>query len=295
MAKFRQVHVNFWSDPKVMEEMTPEDRYFYLYLLTNPLTSQIGIYQITKKQMAFDLGYSLETVNSLINRFEMHHRLIKYNQETREIAIIKWGKYNLNKTGKPVLDCIDKELASVKDKSLLTLIIDHIPSNTIVERFLRVVNDTSNDTSTTGGQEEEKEEEQEKEKTSCRKTKFSDEHLSMANLLLSLIQANNPNYKAPEKLNKWANDIRVMMERDKRTKEQVDYLIRWSQQDDFWSTVILSPNSLRKGFDKMVARCRQESKQKQGRGFPANRAQQNDAAIERWLRQSESIASSASR
>ncbi|WP_093670055.1 hypothetical protein [Sporolactobacillus nakayamae] len=294
MAKFRQVHVNFWSDPKVMEEMTPEDRYFYLYLLTNPLTSQIGIYQITKKQMAFDLGYSLETVNSLINRFETHHRLIKYNQETREIAIIKWGKYNLNKTGKPVLDCIDKELASVKDVSLLTLIIDHIPNNTIVERFLRVANDTSNDSSTTGGQEEEKEEEQEKEKTSCRKTKFSDEHLEMANLLLSLIQANNPNYKAPSKLEKWANDIRLMMERDKRTKEQVEYLIRWSQRDDFWSTVILSPNSLRKGFDKMVARCRQESKQKQSRGFPANRAQQNDAAIERWLRQSESVASSAS-
>ncbi|MCO7125148.1 hypothetical protein NIE88_05090 [Sporolactobacillus shoreicorticis] len=279
MAKFRQIHVNFWSDPKVIEEMTPEDRYFYLYLLTNPLTAQIGVYQITKKQMAFDLGYSLETVNSLINRFEMHHRLIKYN---------------LNKTGKSVLDCIDKELASVKDKSLLTLIVEHIPNDTIVERFLRVVNDTCNDTSTTGGQEEEKEEEQEKEKTSCRKTKFSDEHLGMANLLLSLIQANNPNYKAPEKLDKWANDIRLMMERDKRTKEQVEYLIRWSQKDDFWSTVILSPNSLRKGFDKMVARCRQESKQKQGRGFPTNRAQQNDAAIERWLRQNESIASGPS-
>ncbi len=69
MAKYRQVHTTFWQDPKVLEEMTPEDKYFYLYLLTNPNTTQIGVYQITKKQMAFDLGYSTESINSLLHRF----------------------------------------------------------------------------------------------------------------------------------------------------------------------------------------------------------------------------------
>ncbi|WP_028977234.1 hypothetical protein, partial [Sporolactobacillus terrae] len=263
MAKFRQVHVNFWTDPKVLEEMTPEDRYFYLYLLTNPFTSQIGIYQITKKQMAFDLGYSIESVNSLIDRFENHHKLIKFNTDTREIAILKWGKYNLNRAGKPILDCVEKDLGSVKDQSLISLVAKFIVNEAIRDIFLRYVDDTS----TSRGQEEEQEEEQEKEKeyTSCRKNKFSDEHMAMANLLLSLIKENNPYYKSPKSLDKWANDMRLMMERDKRTKEQVEYLIRWSQKDDFWSTVILSPNSLRKGFDKMVARCRQESRQKQNR------------------------------
>ncbi len=91
MAKFRQVHVQFWQDPKVLEELTPEDKYFYLYLLTNPNTTQIGIYSITKKQMAFDIGYSIESINSLMERFQNHHRLIVYNSDTREIAIIKWG------------------------------------------------------------------------------------------------------------------------------------------------------------------------------------------------------------
>lgn len=32
MAKFRQIQVDFWSDPRVSEEMTPEDKFFYLYL-----------------------------------------------------------------------------------------------------------------------------------------------------------------------------------------------------------------------------------------------------------------------
>ena len=67
MAKYRMVRTEFWKNPIVMEEMSPEDRYFYLYLLTNPQTTQIGIYRITKKQMAFDLGYSIERESIIIS------------------------------------------------------------------------------------------------------------------------------------------------------------------------------------------------------------------------------------
>lgn len=158
MAKYRHVHTEFWQDPKVLEEMTPEDRYFYLYLLTNPNTSQIGIYSITKKQMAFDLGYSIESINSLMERFLKHHKLVEFNPTTREIAIIKWGKYNLTKAGKPMLDCIQKELRQVKDRSLIQLIYPHIPNESIKQLFLRYVNDTS-----TTSDQKEKEKEKEKE------------------------------------------------------------------------------------------------------------------------------------
>jgi DnaD/phage-associated family protein len=167
LAKFRQVHTSFWQDPRVLEEMTPEDKYFYLYLLTNPNTTQIGVYQITKKQMAFDLGYSVESVNSLLERFENVHKVVKYNPQTREIAILNWGKYNLNKAGKPVLDCIEKELEEVKDKTLLWEVMNKIPNKQVTSLFSRYVydsyNDSYNDTSTTSGQEKEEEKEKEKE------------------------------------------------------------------------------------------------------------------------------------
>lgn len=160
MAKFRMVHTEFWNDPKTIEEMTPEDKYFFLYLLTNPNTKQIGIYQITKKQMAFDMGYSMETINSLLDRFLNHHDLVKYNEETREIAIRNWGKYNLNRGGKPMIDCVTSELTEVKDLTL----IDYVGEN-VGNAKLKGLYDTYNDTSTTSPQykEEEKEEEEYKE------------------------------------------------------------------------------------------------------------------------------------
>ncbi|WP_251033586.1 DnaD domain protein [Bacillus sp. ISL-75] len=135
MAKFRLVRTDFWKNPMVSEEMTPEDKFFCLYLLTNPQTTQIGIYKITKKQMAFDLGYSIESVHSLMERFIVHHKLIRYNPETRELAIQNWGKYNLDKGGKPFMDCISSELKDVEDLSLIQYVSKAIQKQEIRSLF----------------------------------------------------------------------------------------------------------------------------------------------------------------
>ena len=170
MAKYRHVQTTFWSDPKVTEEMTPEDRYFYLYLMTNEHTTQIGVYQITRKQMAFELGYSIESAKALLDRFTKHHELIVYNEETREICILNWGKYNLIKGGKPIEDCIQKELKTIKDLSLVNLVLDRTKNDVLVKKIsiMAGFDDTYHDTSTIRGQ---KEKEKEKDTT----TSSSDE------------------------------------------------------------------------------------------------------------------------
>ncbi|WP_108669524.1 DnaD domain-containing protein [Peribacillus acanthi] len=238
MAKYRHVHVEFWQDPKVLEEMTPEDKYFYLYLLTNPNTTQIGVYQITKKQMAFDLGYSTETINSLLERFRTVHKLIKYNDQTRELAIVNWGKYNLNKAGKPVIDCIKKELSDVKDKTLLWEIMNNIPNETITNEFSRYVYDTYHDTSTTRGQ---KEKEKEKEKEVVEETPpattnpihFYESEIGR----LSPLQM--------EELWQWVDDfngqseivieaIKIALDRDRKTVGFIKFLLKqWKEKNAF--------------------------------------------------------------
>ena len=157
-AKFRMVHTSFWNDPYVSEEMTAEDKYFFLYLLTNEHTTQIGIYGITKKQMAFELGYSIESINALMQRFISHHDMIRYNEQTRELAVKNWGKYNLNKGGKPVIDCVNSELKQVKDLTLIKYV-----SGKIENAVIKGIYDSYHDSLTTRGQKEEKEEEKEEE------------------------------------------------------------------------------------------------------------------------------------
>ena len=94
MATYRTVHISFWTDTKVDDDFTPEDKYFYLYLLTNPHTNICGCYEISMKQMVRETGYNEDTVKRLLQRMEFTHNVIQYDRDTKEILVPKWGKYN---------------------------------------------------------------------------------------------------------------------------------------------------------------------------------------------------------
>ena len=83
------------------------------------------------------------------------------------------------------------------------------------------------------------------------KLKFETHHLKLAELLYKQIQSNLPNFKEPN-LEKWANEFRLIMERDKREGKEIQDLIIKTQNDDFWKKNILSPSKLRKQYDRLV-------------------------------------------
>lgn len=122
----RVIDVDFWRDDRVMEKYTPEDRLFFLYILTNPSTKQCGIYHLPIRTIAFEMGYSKETITSILNRFETLYGNIVYNHDTQEIAILNFLKHSIVKGGKPVEDCIKKELSLVKDKELIKKVYKHM-------------------------------------------------------------------------------------------------------------------------------------------------------------------------
>ena len=121
----RVVSTSFWEDEKIVNDFSPEDKYFYLYLITNPHTSQLGVYKLVPKTAAFELGYSKEAVMVLLERFENKYDMIRYNKETCEVAIKNYLKHSVVKGGKPVMDCLIKEESRVEDKTLLEYVYDN--------------------------------------------------------------------------------------------------------------------------------------------------------------------------
>ena len=124
----RVVSTSLWEDEKVVNLFSPEDKYFLLYLLTNPHTTQLGIYRLVPKQAAFELGYSEDTVRVLLDRFQNKYDMICFSEETSEVAIKNFLSHSIVKGGKPVMDCLLKEESQVKDKSLLLYIYNSISS-----------------------------------------------------------------------------------------------------------------------------------------------------------------------
>ncbi|BCC74181.1 hypothetical protein BCJMU51_p2036 (plasmid) [Bacillus cereus] len=118
----------------------------------------------------------------------------------------------------------------------------------------------SHGTVTQGHATDIEEDKEKNKKPSCQK--FSTSDLENAKLLFELMLLNNPSAKEPN-FDKWANDCRLMREKDNRTDEQIKYLINWTQKDDFWSTNILSPAKLRKQFDALVVKIKKEKAKNQ--------------------------------
>lgn len=94
MAIYRNVSMSFWTDNKVADDFTPEDRYFYLYLFTNPHTNLCGCYEVSLRQISNEMGYSKDSVSNLIERFEKTHKVLRFSKETKEILLLNWSKYN---------------------------------------------------------------------------------------------------------------------------------------------------------------------------------------------------------
>lgn len=129
---YRIIHETFWRDPDI-EDLTPEERYFYLYLLTNPSANQIGLFEFSKKRAAFETGYTQELVEVLLEAF-VNNGKIRMSEETSELLIIKFWHHNRSSSPK-VLKHVQKLISKVKDKALIQYIygIEAIPQETETE------------------------------------------------------------------------------------------------------------------------------------------------------------------
>ena len=113
MAVYRNIQTTFWTDARIADDFTPEDRYFYLYLFTNPHTNLCGCYEISKKQVALETGYSIESIDSLLKRFENVHKVIRFSPDTKEVLIVNWYKYNWT-LSKDFRKALFKEITAIK-------------------------------------------------------------------------------------------------------------------------------------------------------------------------------------
>jgi len=121
MAKYRQIYTQFWSDSFVIE-LTPEEKFFYLYIISNAKSTQSGIYEISPKFIAIEMGYSKDYVEELICRFCDFGKIL-YCKDTKEIMVLNWIKYNSPNNINSIVG-VQKELKRVKNKEFIKALFE---------------------------------------------------------------------------------------------------------------------------------------------------------------------------
>lgn len=98
---------------------------------------------------------------------------------------------------------------------------------------------------------------------------------ALLDLLDSEIVSNGS--KPPARTQKNRDAIRLMLDRDGRTVEQIENAIRWCQADSFWRSNILSAVKLREKYDQL--RLTAQRQQGSSRPTPEQRARQTYADL----------------
>ena len=96
----------------------------------------------------------MEAVRVLLDRFESKYGMIIFSPSTNEIAIKNFLCHSIVKGGKPVEDCIEREMRLVKNKKLIKAVFTHVSQRTnlnqtvskiIKQYFLDNENENDND------------------------------------------------------------------------------------------------------------------------------------------------------
>jgi hypothetical protein len=121
MANFKQIDMRFWQNDFVLG-LTPEERYFYMYLVTNTMTTKCGIYKFNLKVAELETGYTADVIDKLLENFESYGK-IAVSKSTKEIMIINWFKHNFKNNKRTILE-INKELKNIKNKEFIKQLYD---------------------------------------------------------------------------------------------------------------------------------------------------------------------------
>lgn len=122
---YRSIASTFWTDPKIAE-FSAEDRYMMLYLLTNPRTTLAGTMELNYRQIAFEIGHSVESAICIIRRLDEKHKVIMLSEETNEILIKNWYKYNWSGGSPKVLSAVRTVVKWTKNEEFKDYILDKV-------------------------------------------------------------------------------------------------------------------------------------------------------------------------
>ena len=145
-----KVERGYWQDEFILE-LTPEQKFFYLYLMTNNKVNTLGAYVFPLTMSTVELGYNKETVLKLLDHFAQVGKII-WDETTKEVFLLNWPKRNWNRKT-ATLRALKKDFDALKSPMLREKI------SALLSAFSdgEAIDDTEEQKGTNGNNEKQKE------------------------------------------------------------------------------------------------------------------------------------------
>lgn len=228
MANYRNVQMAFWTDPKVEDDFTPEDKYVYLWCLTNPHTNLCGCFEVSIKQIAHEVGYDRDAVEKILKRLDAQHGAVRYNNQTKELLVVNWYRYHWSdseKLNKPLAS----EISKIKDDGFRNYLVDLYNNRENVQEELEPSEDATQG-----------------------KNGFTEnDRAYQAAVYLGDQICKRAKKETPfeeRRLQSWADAFDKCHRLDGHSWVEIGQVLRFSQKDPFWQMNILSGKKFREKY-----------------------------------------------
>lgn len=269
MRRYAKISPQFWigDTGRKLRDAGHDALFIALYLLSNPHANMLGLYYIPTSLIAHETGLRVEAASEGLRR-AIDAGFCAYDESTEMVFVHEMARYQIADQ----LVATDKQCAGIQRE------YDGLPNNPFLAAFyekytkafhLTIQRENPRDLegASEGHRSQEQEQEQDKNSSSEPETGSdlavplpqkkmaplpSHEAEKLAALLKSEILRNKPNFQmTAAQLRKWAVTAQRMMDRDGRTYDRIEKLIRWVQHDEFEMANVLSMDKLRTRFDQL--------------------------------------------
>ena len=105
---YRKIVTEFWTDSTV-EELSSDAKLVLLYMLTAPMGTIQGCYEVTTRRISKDTDLSNDAVASALSEI-CDTNIAEYSHETNEVLLKNWPRYNWTKSKslvKPICEGVE--------------------------------------------------------------------------------------------------------------------------------------------------------------------------------------------
>lgn len=286
MAKYQRVSPKFWQDPRV-RRWPDQQKLLASYLLTCPHRTTEGLFWLPHGYVAQDLGWGIDRVSKGYSGL-IGAGFAAYDDTTETVLLLHALRDDAPAGPKQIAGAISR-LADVPPSPLFSQLRDaaaryapdfakaldaafehgdlmhhRYPIDTPSEGHWNPIDSSSSNSSSyssskpfVGSAAEEGADPAPVKAEVIEAEVIEREHPEarrLCELLADRIEANTG--KRPNIGKRWLDAARLLLTADCRTVEQVEYLITWSQDDEFWRANILSMAKLREKQDTLILRIK---------------------------------------
>lgn len=141
MANYRQIHVHMWDEDEWVLDLKPLERYLFIYLFSNPLTSPSGLYKLPMRTMEFHTGLTFEQIIPMLAKFAADGKAYYESGVVYVSNMLKRNMGNLENPSNKLWGRVKSDIMAIpSDNRLKWLCVERLPASCTFKAKLWVQN-----------------------------------------------------------------------------------------------------------------------------------------------------------